>query len=426
MIAEISPRAQKVIDTLRKFVNEECIPNEERYERELGVGAERWEREPPVVDELRAKAQELGLWNLFLPKEYKEGAGFTNYEYAHMCEIMGTCSSLAPTATNSNAPDTGNMEVLAKYGNEQQKQKWLVPLLQGRTRSAFAMTEPAVPSSNATNIDCRLIRTQGGYIVNGKKYWISNAGHPRLSLFLAMVRSGKTVQEIMDSPVKTGEYDIHKQHSVVIIPANAPGVTVVRPLTVFGYDDAPHGHCEVIFDNVFIPSENMILGEGRGFEIIQGRLGPGRLHHAMRAVGTAERALRLLINRALNREIEGVLLSDRGVIIEWIAKSRIEIDACRLLVLNASHAVDIKGARNSKKEIAMAKVEVPNLVLKIVDRAIQLFGASGVGQDTKLAEMYAHTRTLRLADGPDEVHLQQLGRNEIKQFKRNYDGKSRL
>ncbi|PVU92972.1 hypothetical protein BB561_003514 [Smittium simulii] len=426
MIAQISPKAQKVIDDLAKFVEEECIPSEQRYEQELGQGAQRWAREPPVVDELREKAKRLNLWNLFLPKEYSQGAGFTNYEYAHMCEIMGRSINLAPTATNCNAPDTGNMEVLAKYGSDFQKQKWLAPLLQGKIRSAFAMTEPEVPSSNATNINCRLTRTQGGYLVNGKKHWISNAGHPKLEIFITMVRSGKSSLEIMNSPIKTGEFSIHNQHSVVVIPAKAPGVTVVRPLTVFGYDDAPHGHCEIIFDNVFIPSENMVLGEGRGFEIIQGRLGPGRLHHSMRALGVSERALEIMVERAINREILGSSLADRGVVLNWIAQCRIKLDAGRLLVLNASHAVDLRGASKSKKEIAMSKIFVPNAALEIIDRAIQLYGAHGVCQDTPLAGMYAMIRTLRIADGPDEVHAEQLGRNEVKLTKRRIANKSRL
>ncbi|PVU86380.1 hypothetical protein BB559_003762 [Furculomyces boomerangus] len=423
MFPAVTPRAQHLIDTLKKFVEEECIPNEERYERELGEGADRWKNEPPVVEELRIKAKKLGLWNLFLPKEYKESPGLTNYEYAQMCEIMGRSSHIAPTVTNCNAPDTGNMEVFAKYGNDAQKQKWLVPLMEGKIRSSFAMTEPAVPSSDATNISCKLSHTKGGYLINGKKWWISNAGHPNLKVFLVMVRSGKTNEELANSPGGIGLKDIHNQHSVVIVPSDTPGVRVGRPLHVFGYDDAPHGHCEVTFDNVFIPHENMILGEGRGFEIIQGRLGPGRLHHAMRSIGVAERAFDTMVDRAMGRVIQGQPLVEKGVIMDWIAKSRIELDSARLLVLNASHAVDVKGARRSKKEIALAKIYVPNIALAVIDRAIQVHGAMGVCQDTPLAGMYAGIRTLRLADGPDEVHAYQIARNEIKIAKARLESK---
>ncbi|OMJ23538.1 Acyl-CoA dehydrogenase family member 11 [Smittium culicis] len=418
MLPELSPRAKQLAATLTKFVEEECIPNEELFAEQMGVGAQRWKSNPPIREELKAKAKSLGLWNLFIPKDYPESPGLTNYEYAHLCEIMGRSAHIAPTATNCAAPDTGNMEVFIKYGNAAQKKKWLVPLMEGKIRSAFAMTEPAVPSSNATNINCNLKKVDGGYIVNGKKWWISGAAGPNCQVFVVMVRSGKSVEELNNMPGNTGLQEIHKQHSVVIVPMDTPGVKVVRPLTVFGYDDSHHGgHCEVIFNNVFIPTENMVLGEGRGFEIIQGRLGPGRLHHAMRSLGAAERALEIMVARAVNREIQGVALASRGVVLEWIAKSRIEIDSARLLVLSAAHAIDVKGAAKSKKEIAMAKVMVPTITLAVIDRAIQLHGAMGVGQDTPLAEMYANIRTLRIADGPDEVHLEQLGKNEVKQYK---------
>ncbi|PVU87969.1 hypothetical protein BB559_005790 [Furculomyces boomerangus] len=422
MFPAVTPRAQHLIDTLKRFVEEECIPVEARYAKELGEGADRWKNEPPVVEELRIKAKKLGLWNLFLPKEYKESPGLTNYEYGLMCETMGRCP-LAAVATNCNAPNTGNMEVLAKYGNDAQKKKWLVPMMEGKYYSAFAMTEPAVPSSDATNISCKLSHTKGGYLINGKKWWISNSGHPKLKLFLVMVRSGKTNEELANSPGGIGLKDIHNQHSVVIVPSDTPGVRVGRPLHVFGYDHAPGGHCEVTFDNVFIPHENMILGEGRGFEIIQGRLGPGRLHHAMRTVGVAEKAFDIMIERAMGRVIQGQPLVEKGVIMDWIAKSRIEIDTARLLVLNASHAVDVKGARRSKKEIALAKIYVPNMALAVIDRAIQVHGAMGVCQDTPLAAMYANARTIRLADGPDEVHGYQIARNEIKIAKARLESK---
>ncbi|OMH80815.1 Spermatogenesis-associated protein 5 [Zancudomyces culisetae] len=409
----LSPRVVKMLDVLKKFVEEDCIPNEQRYKRELGVGAERWEKIPPVMAELKAKAKRLGLWNLFLPKEYKESPGLTNYEYSHLCEIMGRSGYLASVATNCSAPDTGNMEVLAKYGNQQQKDKWLTPLMNGEIRSAFAMTEPAVASSDAVNIDCRLTQTQGGYIVNGRKWWISGSSNPETRIFIVMVRSGgSTSTELKNDYVEDGIKQIHNQHSVVVVPVDSPGVRIVRVLPVFGYDGAPKGHSEVEFNNVFIPKENMILGEGRGFEIVQGRLGPGRIHHAMRTIGVAERALDTMLGRVISRKVQNKPLAENRVILEWIAKSRIEIDVARHLVLDAAHKIDLYGAAKAKKEIAMAKVYAPSAALKVIDRAIQAHGAMGVGPDTPLASMYANTRTLRIADGPDEVHLFQLGRSE--------------
>ncbi|OMH78459.1 Acyl-CoA dehydrogenase family member 11 [Zancudomyces culisetae] len=416
-----------MIKTLTKFVEEECIPNEHRFEQELGVGAQRWSRVPPVIQELKQKARNLGLWNLFIPHEYEESPGLTNYEYAHLCEIMGRSIQLAPTATNCSAPDTGNMEVLIKYGNAQQKKKWLVPLMNGEIRSAFAMTEPNVASSDATNISCKLTRVKGGYLVNGKKIWITGASGPALKLFLVMVRSGDMGSELTNNYAESGIKSIHRQHSVVIVPANSPGVNVKRPLTVFGFDDAPIGHSELEFNNVFIPEENMVLGEGRGFEIVQGRLGPGRIHHTMRAIGVAERALETMLARVTKRKVQGKTLAENRVILEWIAKARIDIDASRHLVLDAAHKIDLYGPANAKKEIALAKVFVPNVVLEVLDKAMQAHGAMGVGPDTPLAEMYANMRTLRLADGPDEVHLFQLGRSEVKKFlKRTDAAKSKL
>ncbi|KAJ2788424.1 hypothetical protein H4R21_007007, partial [Coemansia helicoidea] len=316
--------------------------------------------------------------------------------------VMGRSPALAPEACNCSAPDTGNMEVFAKFGSDAQKKKWLAPLLDGTIRSAFAMTEPGVASSDATNICTRIERRGGGYVVNGRKWWISGAGNPRCAVFLAM---GKT------DPAAAK----HRQQSIVVVPADAAGVTVVRPLTVFGYDDAPHGHCEVVFDNVWVPAENLVLGEGRGFEVIQGRLGPGRIHHCMRALGMAERAVDLMVERVQTRATFGRAIVEHGVVLDYIAKSRMELEAARLLVLRAADMIDRVGAKRALKEIAVAKVVVPNTALAILDRAIQLFGAGGVGPDTPLAEFWAGLRTLRIADGPDEVHTRQIAQLEIRE-----------
>ncbi|KAI8320620.1 acyl-CoA dehydrogenase domain protein [Martensiomyces pterosporus] len=401
-LVQLSPRVEELKRVLTKFVEEDCIPAEAQYEKELGVGAERWQRVPSVIEKLKARARQLGLWNLFLTKEYKEGAGLTNYEYAVLCEIMGRSPHIAPEACNCSAPDTGNMEVFAKYGNEEQKRKWLVPLMNGEIRSAFAMTEPAVASSDATNICTRIERKGSGYVVNGRKWWISGAGHPKCAVFVTM---GKT-------DLSVGKHD---QQSIVVVPANTPGVTVVRPLSVFGYDDAPHGHCEVVFDNAWVPAENLILGEGRGFEVIQGRLGPGRIHHCMRSLGMAERAMELMIQRVQERTTFGRKIVEHGVVLDYIAKSRMELESSRMLVLRAADMIDKVGAKHAKKEIAMAKVIVPSVVLQILDRAIQMFGAGGVGPDTPLAEFWAGMRTLRIADGPDEVHTRQIAQLEIRE-----------
>ncbi|PVU98732.1 hypothetical protein BB559_001332 [Furculomyces boomerangus] len=427
MFPELSEKAQNLIKVLTKFVDEECIPSEQRFEEELGTTEQqRFGSEPPVVEELRVKARKLGLWNLFLPSNYKESFGLTNYEYAHMCEIMGKSPMLAPSATNCNAPDTGNMEVLARYGNEDQKKKWLVPLMDGKIRSAFAMTEPAVPSSDATNISTSLTEVEGGYLVNGRKWFIGNGSHPNLKVFITMVKSGNTHKEYKELVKKSTLGERHLQHSVVLIPKDTKGVRIVRPMKVFGFDDAPHGESEIIFNDVFIPKENVVLGLGRGFEIVQGRLGPGRLHHAMRILGMAERSLELMIERGLNRIINGTPLIEKGVIMDWISKSRIDIDSSRLLVLNAACAVDTKGTIMSKKEIALAKISVPNAALRVIDRAIQAHGAMGVCQDTPLAYFYANIRTLRIADGPDEVHSFQIAKNEVKQARARISNKSKI
>ncbi|KAJ2711184.1 hypothetical protein H4S00_006140, partial [Coemansia sp. D1744] len=392
-----------LLKVLTAFVEDECIPAEAEYRRDLGEGAQRWKAVPQVMERLKERARTLGLWNLFLTKEYAEGAGLSNYEYAVLCEIMGRSPAIAPEACNCSAPDTGNMEVFAKYGTPEQKKRWLQPLLEGKIRSAFAMTEPDVASSDATNICTRIERSsRGGYVVNGRKWWISGAGHPNCAVFITMGKSDLSAKK-------------HSQQSIIVVPADAPGVKVVRPLTVFGYDDAPHGHCEVVFENVWVPEENLILGEGRGFEVIQGRLGPGRIHHCMRSLGMGERAMELMVQRVQSRSTFGRKISEHGVVLDFIAKSRMDLEAARMLVLRAADMIDKVGAKNALKEIAMAKVMVPNIVLVVLDRAIQMFGAGGVGQDTPLAEFWAGMRTLRIADGPDEVHTRQIAQLEIRQ-----------
>lgn len=341
---------------------------------------------------------------MFLPKgHYSESPGFTNLEYGLMAEYLGK-SRLASEAVNCAAPDTGNMEVLAKYGNEAQKKEWLKPLMDGKIRSAFLMTEPDIASSDATNIKLDMRREGNEYVLNGSKWWSSGAGDPRCHLYIVMAKS---------DPQNNDKY---KQQSVILVPHNTPGITIHRMLSVYGYDDAPHGHGHISFNNVRVPVSNIVLGPGRGFEIIQGRLGPGRIHHAMRAIGAAENALDWMLMRINDPKKTpfGKQLKEHGVIIEWVAKSRIEIDAARLIVLNAAIKIDQGGAKSALKEIAQAKVLVPNMALTVIDRAVQSFGAAGVSQDTPLAGSWANIRTLKLADGPDEVHLQQLGKNENK------------
>ncbi|KAL2827917.1 acyl-CoA dehydrogenase/oxidase [Aspergillus pseudoustus] len=398
----VSNRAKKVLDLVEEFVEKECIPAESLFSAELGEGEQRWKTNPAILEQLKTKARKLGLWNLFLPNS-SQGAGFTNLEYGLMAEYLGK-SKIAPEATNSSAPDTGNMEVLAKYGNAQQKAQWLEPLLEGKIRSAFLMTEPAIASSDAMNIQLEIRREGNEYVLNGSKWWSSGAGDPHCELYLVM---GKTDARSLDP---------YKQQSVVLVPASAPGITVHRMLNVYGYDDAPHGHGDITFTNVRVPLSALILGEGRGFEIIQGRLGPGRIHHAMRAIGAAERAMDWLIARVNDerKRAFGQLLSEQGVILEWIARSRIELDSARLVVLNAAHKMDQGDARSALKEIAESKVLVPQVALSVIDRAVQAYGAAGVSQDTPLANLWALTRTLRIADGPDEVHLQQIGKRENK------------
>ncbi|KAL8419210.1 hypothetical protein RB594_002429 [Gaeumannomyces avenae] len=403
----VSDRAKQTLDLVAKFVEEECLPADPVFEAQLGKGDDRWKSHPAVVDDLKKRARALGLWNMFLPKgHYKESPGFTNLEYGLMAEWLGR-SRVASEAVNCAAPDTGNMEVIAKYGNEAQKQRWLVPLMEGQIRSAFLMTEPGIASSDATNIQMEIRREGNEYVLNGQKWWSSGAGDPRCAIYVVMGKSD------------AGNKDTYRQQSVILVPADTPGITIHRMLSVYGYDDAPHGHGHITFSNVRVPVANMVLGEGRGFEIIQGRLGPGRIHHAMRTIGAAERALDWMLMRINDPKKTpfGKQLREHGVVIEWVARSRIEIDAARLVVLNAAIRMDEEGPKAALKEIAEAKVLIPTMALTVIDRAVQSFGGAGVSQDTPLANMWAQIRTLRFADGPDEVHLAQLGRNENKRGK---------
>ncbi|KAG0167140.1 hypothetical protein DFQ28_007267 [Apophysomyces sp. BC1034] len=406
-ITTLSPKFQDLYAKAKEFVENDCIPAEKTYALQMGQGERRWKVIPSIMEELKAKARSLGLWNLFLGQDYAEGAGLTNLEYSLIAEITGRSPRIAPEAMNCSAPDTGNMEVFAKYGTEAQKKRWLVPLLEGKIRSAFAMTEPAVASSDATNIETSMRKEGNDYVINGRKWWISGAGDPRCAVYLVM---GKT-----DAQNKNK----HRQQSILIVPADTPGVTVVRPMTVFGFDDAPEGHCEIVFKNVRVPAENLVLGEGRGFEVIQGRLGPGRIHHCMRCIGSAERALDLMLARVTDpsRRTFGKTLAEHGTIVVDIATSRVEIDQARFLVLNAAKKIDQAMAKGAMKEISMAKIVAPNMLLRVVDRAMQAYGAGGLSQDTPLAHLYAGARTLRFADGPDEVHLNQLGKIELRRAK---------
>ncbi|KAI8328512.1 acyl-CoA dehydrogenase/oxidase [Chlamydoabsidia padenii] len=403
-LKKLSPKFQDLYAKTKDFVENDCIPAEKIFELQMGKGDNRWKVIPPVLEELKVKARSLGLWNLFLGKAYPEGAGLTNVEYGLIAELTGRCPKLAPEAMNCSAPDTGNMEVLAKYGTPAQKEKWLKPLMDGKIRSAFAMTEPRVASSDATNIELNIRREGNEYVLNGLKWWISGAGDPRCALYIVMGKSD------------AGNINKHRQQSIVLVPAGTPGVTVIRPLPVFGYDDAPEGHCEIRFKDVRVPVENIILGEGRGFEVIQGRLGPGRIHHCMRTIGMAERALEYMMVRVTDpaRRTFGKGLYEHGTIVSDIARSRIEIDQTRFLVLNAAQKIDEGNAKGALKEISMAKIAAPNMVLSVLDRAIQAHGAGGLSDDFPLAKFYASSRTLRFADGPDEVHISQLGRNELR------------
>jgi acyl-CoA dehydrogenase len=399
-----SPKTAALIERLTRFMQAHIYPNETRFARQVAAG-DRWQ---PVqlMEELKAQARGAALWNLFLP-ESDRGAGLTNLEYAPLCEIMGRIW-WAPEVFNCSAPDTGNMEVLVRYGTEAQKEQWLVPLLEGRIRSCFAMTEPAVASSDATNIEASIRRDGEDYVINGRKWWASGAIDPRCKLFIFM---GKT---------DAGNPDRHRQQSMVIVPRDAKGVSVLRHLNVFGYDDAPHGHGEVLFEDVRVPVTNMLLGEGRGFEIAQGRLGPGRIHHCMRLIGLAERALEKMCQRTLDRVAFGKPIAKQTVTLERIADARILIDQARLLTLNAAHKMDTVGNKAAAREIAMIKVAAPQMACQVIDWAIQAHGGGGVSDDFGLALAYAHARTLRLADGPDEVHRNQIGKMEL----RRYESKS--
>ncbi|MFA8439551.1 acyl-CoA dehydrogenase family protein [Pueribacillus sp. YX66] len=399
MYFEFSDKVKDLQKRVSEFMEEHVYPNEQTYNEQLNEGESRW-IVPPIIEELKEKAKQAGLWNLFLPdSEY--GAGLSNLEYAPLAEIMGR-SPIGSEVFNCSAPDTGNMEVLVRYGTEEQKEKWLKPLLAGEIRSAFLMTEPDVASSDATNVQISMVREGDEYVINGRKWWSSGALDPRCKIAIVM---GKTNP---DAPR-------HQQQSQILVPLDAEGVTIKRYLPVFGYDHAPHGHAEVELKDVRVPVENVILGEGRGFEIAQGRLGPGRIHHCMRTIGVAERALELMVERVQKRKTFGKMLSDQGVIREWIADSRIEIEQARLLTLKAAYMMDTVGNKVAKKEIAMIKVVAPNIALNVIDRAIQAFGGAGVSDDTPLAAMYANVRTLRLADGPDEVHRNAIARQELRE-----------
>jgi len=397
---ELTEKTKELQQRLTTFMEEHIYPNEQLYYDQ--IEADRW-LPTRIIEELKTKARAAGPWNLFLPHD-DHGAGLSNLEYAPLCEIMGR-SSMAPEVFNCSAPDTGNMEVLARYGTPAQQERWLKPLLAGEIRSCFAMTEPAVASSDATNIESSISRDGEEYVINGRKWWSSGAGDPRCKIAIFM---GKT-------DVAAAR---HKQQSMVLVPMDAPGVKVERLLTVYGYDHAPHGHAEVTYDNVRIPISNMLLGEGRGFEIAQGRLGPGRIHHCMRCIGVAERALELMCTRVQSRMAFGKQLAEQGTIRADIATSRLEIEQARLLTLKAAYMMDTVGNKMARAEIAMIKIVVPNITLRVLDRAIQAHGAAGVSQDTFLAAAWAGVRALRLADGPDEVHREAIARLELEKWAR--------
>ena len=400
MLPELRPEAVNLISRVKDFIEKECVPVEHTFHEQIQDGDERWKSYPPIMNELKDKAKSLGLWNLFLP-ESEFGAGLTNYEYAHLAEAMGTCH-IASEAMNCQAPDTGNMEVIARYGNEDHQKEWLQPLLDGEIRSAFGMTEPGVASSDATNMQATAVLDGDEYVINGEKWWTSGAGDPRCKIIIFMAVTNPDAAK-------------HQRHSMMLVPMESEGIEIKQMMHVFGYDDAPHGHAHIKFNNVRIPKDNLLLGEGRGFEIAQGRLGPGRIHHCMRTIGVGERAIDLMCKRGIDptKMPFGKNIANLGANFDYIAESRIELNAARLLTLDAAHKMDTVGNKIAASEIAQIKVYVPNVVLKIIDRAIQIHGGEGVSQLTPLASMYAHIRTLRLADGPDEVHRRAVARLEL-------------
>ena len=396
MVFDFSPKVKDLQQRVSAFMAEHVYPAEARYEEHC-AGPDKWQP-VPVIEELKPKARAAGLWNLFLP-ESGHGAGLTNLEYAPLCEIMGR-SPLGPEVFNCSAPDTGNMEVFERYASPEIKERWLKPLLAGEIRSIFAMTEPQVASSDATNIASGIIRDGDHYVINGRKWWSSGAGDPRCKVAILMGKSDPAAPK-------------HKQQSMIVVPMDTPGVTIQRMLTVFGYDHAPHGHGEIVFENVRVPAGNLLLGEGRGFEIAQGRLGPGRIHHCMRLIGVAERALEAMCRRVRSRTAFGRTIAEQGTIRADIAQSRMEIEQARLLVLKAAYMMDTVGNKTARAEIAMIKVIAPNVALRVLDRSIQAHGGAGVCQDFHMAAAWANSRTLRLADGPDEVHIEAIAKFEL-------------
>jgi acyl-CoA dehydrogenase len=394
---EYSGKVRELEQRLRAFMDQHVYPNEQTFRRQIADG-DRWQP-TEIVERLKPTARGAGLWNLFLPAS-ERGAGLTNVEYAPLCEIMGRSPGFAAEVFNCSAPDTGNMEVLERYGTPQQRAQWLEPLLAGQIRSCFAMTEPDVASSDATNIQSRIVRDGDSYVINGHKWWISGAGDPRCRIAIFMGKTDSTAPK-------------HKQQSMILVPMDTPGITIKRMLPVFGYDDAPHGHGEILFENVRVPASNMLLGEGRGFEIAQGRLGPGRIHHCMRLIGLAERSLEAMCRRVTQRVAFGKTLAEQGTIRADIAESRMAIDQARLLTLKAAYLMDTVGNKEARREIAMIKVVVPRAALAVIDRAIQAHGAAGVSDDFGLAAAWAHARTIRLADGPDEVHREAIAKLEL-------------